>query len=658
VVELVALLDTRLQGSASFFALDCLPAPAVGNPAAGSDVTQQPGFVAEAAGLARPAPGQENLVAHLLGNTIVVEDLRTALAISRAAPAGSRFVTVSGDILDPDGTITTGDPNGNAGLVSRKSQLRALQDELKSLDGRIAGSEQELEENGRGQSRLKSQRAILESQLTAAADRAAQLGNQLSQRRQQIASLQEELNLQHSEIAAIDRDLAELTGQRAVIQDRMVATGDDRQRIEELIQDLDAEVDRGSVDVEERQNELTASKIELAKTEGQLGGLRQRLASLTADMEDRRRVQRETQDQIGSAADRECACQRKILAASSQVAELFLRKERLSREIATLAGRCDDFRGQRQTLSAESQAGRETLQRVQSELHQRQLEASDIRHQRATLVERIREDYELDLASLYTDYQPDTTLDREATQQEIQELRRKIAGLGNVNLEALAELQELETRSTTLHAQIADLSQSKATLDEIIRKINQDSQRLFMETLEAIRSHFGELFRKLFGGGRADIVLENEGDVLESGIEIVARPPGKELRSLSLLSGGEKTLTTVALLMAVFRSKPSPFCILDEVDAALDEANIERYTTLLREFASQAQFIMITHSKKSMICADVLYGVTMQESGVSKRVSVRFEDVGEQGEISHAAIERAESPEPPAVETPSGQEAA
>jgi chromosome segregation protein len=396
----------------------------------------------------------------------------------------------------------------------------------------------------------------------------------------------------------------------------------------------------------------------LAKTEGQLGGLRQRLASLTADLEDRRRVQQETQDQINSAVERERGCQRKILAASSQIAELFLRKERLSREIEALAGRRDDFRGQRQSLSAESQSGRETLQQLQSELHQRQLEASDIRHQRATLVERIREDYELDLANQYQDYQPDPTLDREVIQQEIQELRRKIAGLGNVNLEALAELQDLETRSTTLNAQIADLSQSKATLDEIIRKINQDSQRLFMETLEAIRSHFGELFRKLFGGGRADIVLENEADVLESGIEIVARPPGKELRSLSLLSGGEKTLTTVALLMAVFRSKPSPFCILDEVDAALDEANIERYTTLLREFASAAQFIMITHSKKSMVCADVLYGVTMQESGVSKRVSVRFEDVGEQGEISEAAFQRTESSDPPPSAAPGEQEAA
>ncbi len=163
-------------------------------------------------------------------------------------------------------------------------------------------------------------------------------------------------------------------------------------------------------------------------------------------------------------------------------------------------------------------------------------------------------------------------------------------------------------------------------MQEIIARINADSRRLFTETFTAVRGHFQELFRKLFGGGMADVVLEDDADVLESGIEIVARPPGKELRSISLMSGGEKTLTAVALLLAVFRSKPSPFCILDEVDAALDEANIGRFTDVLREFLDRSQFILITHSKRTMACADVLYGVTMAESGVSRRMAVRFED--------------------------------
>ena len=191
----------------------------------------------------------------------------------------------------------------------------------------------------------------------------------------------------------------------------------------------------------------------------------------------------------------------------------------------------------------------------------------------------------------------------------------------------------LESRFGGLSQQYRDLVEAKASLERIIQRINVDSRQLFLATLETVRGHFQELFRRLFGGGEADIVVDEAEDVLECGIEIVARPPGKEACSISLLSGGEKTLTCVALLLAVFRSKPSPFCVLDEVDAALDEANIGRFVGVLREFLSFTQFVVVTHSKKTMSGADTLYGVTMEESGVSKRVSVRFEDVSEDGHI-------------------------
>jgi chromosome segregation protein len=632
--------------------------------------------------LVRTAAELEPLAAHLLGNCIIVRDLPAAILAAQSAP-GLRFVTTAGDVLEPDGTITTGEGQAAVGLISRKSQLRALRDEIAATDARLAELEQQWIRHGDEVDRAQQDRAGAESRLAELSHREAELRHQLGQARQQLAGIEEELAVNRGEIDAIERQLAEHSAARTSLDAQIVAADGQVRALESSIHEREAGIERESRESDARQAELTAARVDLAKTEGQLAGLRQRLAALQADLAERQQVERETRAQIAAAVQRERNCQRKVLAASSQIAELYLRKEKLSREVLGLLERRDAFRDERQALAAESQAAREKLQETQTALHQRELEASDLRHQRTALVDRMREDYELDLAGLYERQrvgqasslpsaeqassaaadqppavEPDAPLGREAAQQEIQELRRKIAALGNVNMEALSELQELETRSTTLHAQLDDLNQSKATLDEIIRKINQDSQRLFLETLEAIRGHFGELFRKLFGGGRADIVLENESDVLESGIEIIARPPGKELRTLSLLSGGEKTLTAVALLLAVFRSKPSPFCILDEVDAALDEANIDRFITVLREFSAESQFIMITHSKKSMICADVLYGVTMQESGVSKRVSVRLEDVGERGEISPAALDRAE----PAALTPppaeSEQEAA
>jgi chromosome segregation protein len=222
---------------------------------------------------------------------------------------------------------------------------------------------------------------------------------------------------------------------------------------------------------------------------------------------------------------------------------------------------------------------------------------------------------------------------RDAVEREIAQLRDQINQIGAVNLDSLEELDELEARFGGLSQQYRDLVDAKASLERIIQRINVDSRQLFLATLDVVRGHFRELYRRLFGGGEADILLEDAEDVLECGIEIVACPPGKEACSISLLSGGEKTLTCVALLLAVFRSKPSPFCILDEVDAALDEANIGRFIQVLREFLSSTQFVVVTHSKKTMAGADTLYGITMEESGVSKHVSVRFEDVSEDGQI-------------------------
>ena len=181
-------------------------------------------------------------------------------------------------------------------------------------------------------------------------------------------------------------------------------------------------------------------------------------------------------------------------------------------------------------------------------------------------------------------------------------------------------------RRDFLAGQLEDVNTSRDRLDELIRRINRESRQMFVETFESVRKNFQQLFRKLFGGGRADIMLLDPQDVLESGIEVVARPPGKDLRSLSLLSGGEKTMTALALMFSIFKTRPSPFCLLDEVDAALDEANTERFIRLVQEFVSSSQFVVISHAKRTIHMANVLYGVTMAQAGVSKRISVRFED--------------------------------
>lgn len=222
---------------------------------------------------------------------------------------------------------------------------------------------------------------------------------------------------------------------------------------------------------------------------------------------------------------------------------------------------------------------------------------------------------------------------RDDLEKQVNRLRRQRKLMGSVDTDSLDNLDEIETRYLQLNSTLNDLLAAKKHLEELVRKIDSRCKELFITTFNDVRKHFQELFRKAFGGGDGDIVLEDMDDVLECGIDIVARPPGKELKSITLMSGGEKTLMAFALLLAIFKHRPSPYCVLDEVDAALDEANVERLLSLLEEFKQSTQFVIITHKKPTMTIADRLYGVTMEQSGVSKRMTVRFDNIGENGEI-------------------------
>jgi chromosome segregation protein len=214
--------------------------------------------------------------------------------------------------------------------------------------------------------------------------------------------------------------------------------------------------------------------------------------------------------------------------------------------------------------------------------------------------------------------------DDRSLDDEIAEIKAKVEAIGPVNLMAIEEFRSLEERHLHLSSQQKDLVDAMASLRETIKRINRSSRDLFLEAFETIRSHYVETFKVLFNGGRADLILEEGDDVLECGIEMIAQPPGKRLGSVSLMSGGEKSMAALALLFAIFRYQPSPFCLLDEVDAALDELNVGRFTRMLSEYAHHTQFILITHNKRSMEAANLLYGVTMEEAGVSKLVSLRL----------------------------------
>ena len=327
--------------------------------------------------------------------------------------------------------------------------------------------------------------------------------------------------------------------------------------------------------------------------------------------------------------------ERQILSSESSISSLFVEKEKAQRISIEMHEKVRTMIQQKEETENLLRQKRTEQAEVEQQMHEVQLELSQLAVRDEDLTQRVLEELRIDIAEAYENFEQ-TDVDWDAIREEIDDLRGKIERLGNVNVDAIKEQEELEERFNFLTDQVEDLTRSKTQLEQLIARINKESMERFQVTFDEVRSNFQVIFRKLFGGGKADIILEDPDNILDCGIEILAKPPGKETRSLSLLSGGEKTMTAIALLFAIFKTKPSPFCVLDEVDAALDEANNERFNMIVREFQKRSQFVIITHSKRTMSIADMLFGVTMQVQGVSKKISVQFDSTDTESDAAVA----------------------
>jgi chromosome segregation protein len=653
LVEYLKTQSARLAGRVGFLWLDGREPPPRDQDA---NLEGRPGVVGRADRFVETEPQYAALAQNLLGRVWIVDNLAHALAFAAPGGTGLSFVTLAGELVGADGTLVVGPIHGSTGLISRRSELRELTGQRQDLERRITEARE-------AAGRLEREIAHLQRQLEELAEVHRESVDALNRHAQKIAAAEEghnQLNQQRTVIdaefraAAAQHDGAtqSLAGARAA-QEEMQSVLAETERV---LAELGDRIDRLEAERQVRHRQTTETKVELAKSEERLGNLRSRMHQFEESQQERLRAITESHQRMNECVRRAEESQWNILRAESQIAELYLHKESFARHTVDLVNQREACRAERTELGAKVGRIRSKVRKLEEEIHAQELAAGDVRHERSSLADRLREDYGIELAELEHEPTGEEQHQREVVQQEIEDLRRKINNIGNVNLDALEELDQLEARHEHLADQYNDLAAAKASLERIIDRINVDSRRLFSETLETVRGHFRTLFRDLFGGGQADIILEDHVDILESGIEIVARPPGKEPRSISLLSGGEKTLTCVALLLAIFRSRPSPFCVLDEVDAALDEANIDRFTCVLERFLAWTQFIIVTHSKKTMTCANTIYGVTMQESGVSKQVSVRFEDVSETGEILVPPTADGES-EAPAMESDEHQAA-
>lgn len=637
-------------------------------------------------------PRATGIAQRILGDTWVVETLSVAQQAIEIAPEGTRFVTLQGEVLSEDGQLHVGLVPNESSVISRKSELRALQNEIHQIERNLEATQE--------------RSSILSESLNDHASGLSELEKKVQDCTTQVTKANAQLTAQRAETERFEAAYRQLAERSKSVESRKQELEKTRQELQDNIQDLAKQAasilsdvedsTKQSQDVDERlnaaQSDIKTDQLELAKHEERLTNLKETQRRLEYDQQQREQQLADITQRLQDTKNSHSRIQFEILQAESAIAEAALLGETILRASRSQFRQRDQLRQKRKQLSKQEEELHEQRRKFMDRHRSVELEIQNHVHQLETMEKRIQEEFQTPLkhlvesgASAYQIYlrerYGDDAIDKliahheetvehtdvsesedelpsdveeEAADDEellvpeygevraeledrVDRLRRKLKSIGNVNTEALENLEELEQRFTSMSHQLQDLQQAKQALEDIIRRINAESQRIFYETFETIRLHFQELFRKLFGGGNADIILEDPEDVLECGIDIVARPPGKELRSISLLSGGEKTLTAVAMLFAMFKSKPSPYCVLDEVDAALDEANVDRYVTVIKEFSEMTQFVVITHRKRTMTAANVLYGVTMEQAGVSKRISVGFEDVNDNGEIKTAA---------------------
>ncbi len=573
------------------------------------------------------------LVKYLLATTWLVESLDVALELGHFRGAGLRFVTNDCQLIESDGTITLGSLPSSGGLVSRRSEIENAQNEITQCKARFQKLQGEIE---REQGRIQKLRPVVEQLETQSKALSQEFALQQANAQNAVSRL-DEIEQQAEQLS---KSLAGYQQRRVQVEPTIAVIQADAKICQEKIQVLEEQLGNFESTMRTHEEGLAkaseahlAAKVELARTEQRYASVSATLAQCQRTLAERQQSVEEARSETARLHARKQQAELDILNLTSQLAEDYIQAEREENALEILAAQAKVLRDRRTAAAKQLEQITRTIDKLATQLENCSQESQRLEEAGRTLLLRYADDYQISFEMLQAAELITEAGQLQSMNSEAARLRHEIGSVGEINMAALAELDELQQRYDALHGQYQDLQSAKESLQRIVQKINGDSRRLFMETLEAIRLNFQKLYRKSFGGGDADIVLEEGVDVLECGIDIIATPPGKTALSNSLLSGGEKALTAVALLLAIFQYRPSPFCVLDEVDAPFDEANIGRFVSVLTEFLDWTKFIIITHSKKTMTAATTLYGVTMQESGVSKQVAVRFEDVNEKGEI-------------------------
>lgn len=631
--QAITFLKQQRVGRATFLPLTTIQSRKI-NEHVKQQAANIPGFLGIASELVMFAENHRAIIENLLGATLITEDLESANQLARQLNYRYRVVSLEGDVMNAGGSMTGGanKRSGQTTLLGHQKELNQLKEKEASVRTRLIQAEKQVkslqETLHQKQENVEKIREDLEKIRMEQATKANQVENQeekVSRLVQDLANFEYENREITELLAEYDRELSEKQIQLEKVLQSLA-------KLDQEMNQLNTQADKIELKREELQQELATKQAEFAVTKEQVNQLRQSFTANKMALEEAQKNKDQLNMQL-SMLDADFSDQElDEETLSKQVGQLNASKHALQEEMQAL--RENRYQAQSQIDQLDQQYN--TLNQQQKE-KLAQLTKLEVQANRSEILldnrlDYLQEEYELSFEQAST--QAIELVDLDQAKVKIYELKKAIQELGPINLSSIEQYEQIKERFDFLTGQRDDLLQAKSQLFETMNEMDEEVKLRFKTTFDAIATQFERVFPNMFGGGRARLSLTDPHDLLNTGVEIEAQPPGKHLKSLNLLSGGERTLTAISLLFAIIQVRPVPFCVLDEVEAALDEANVLRFGKYLQTYQDETQFIVVTHRKGTMEAANVLYGVTMEESGISKVLSVRLEEISEDGNLT------------------------
>ncbi len=617
----ISLLKENKAGRLTF-----LPASSIkgGHVRLDSRIEADPGYRGLAADCIQCSSEHRHIFDYLLGRVVLTENMDAAIRLSKIGGSGLRFVTLDGEIINAGGAITGGKyKNKTANLLERRSEIAALDKEIEDLSSELRKTIKDTEQ-------ITERLASIDGELSelTVKQREAELAqvsadSRIIALRKALEELSDSGEKFEQELLSIDRDTKDARETVSILQKEADEAEEAAEQIQKQIEDAMKAYEEKRAVIDEASEEITKTRIAATEWESKKSNLETLLSRIMKSAEDYA-FQIETKEREQTRLSEEKSQILFGADGSEEMTEKFLKeKEETEARISEASKEKAAVGELLSSVMKEQQSYTEQLNHLQDQKYQLEIKLAKNETQLDTLKERLWEDFEISYAQAQDLRKPDFVMSTSV--KESREVRNRIRELGEVNVGAIKEYETVSKRYEFLTAQRKDIVTAVNELKGIISEMDSTIKTRFKENFDQVVENFERIFKELFGGGHAELRMEDENNPLESGIEIVAQPPGKKLQNINLMSGGEKTMTAIALMFAVLKTKPTPFCILDEVEAALDDANIERFARYLRRFDG-IQFALVTHQKATMEHADVLYGVTMPEQGVSKVLSLRLGD--------------------------------